>query len=397
MTDKVAVIFVSTVFEEVKEGPAIFARYLYKAFNTDPGMDFHVVASECSTDRVNCHAAGVGKSSYDTYSRVQDCALELAGFMANNPVIHSNLPHAMWKINNYKGKVVVQVNDYDQAQLYSDAFSYFSRGLFLLFLKKMWRRIQERKALKKADLVLCNSNFTKNILLKSYRFNSEKFKVLYKAVDTSAFYRSRDPKTALAESEERKWRLIFVGTDWLRKGLDVLLESMESLVERWPGITLEVVGPAQQDIDAALLQAHRQLIDRGAIKFCGPVSRDNLPAFYWKSDLCVLPSRREALGVAILESLAAGVPVVATNVGGIPEIICDDSSGGVLVESGSSGALTNAINDLLNDRLKLSVMSQQAVETAERFSVEKMVKEVVLHYKSLTVEGSTLALERNAD
>jgi len=86
-----------------------------------------------------------------------------------------------------------------------------------------------------------------------------------------------------------------------------------------------------------------------------------------------MPSLTEALGVTFLEAMAAGVPVIGTNVGGIPEII-QDGINGLLVPVKSPCSITDAINQLLADAQLRERLVQSAFSTLNNFSVEKMME-----------------------
>jgi glycosyltransferase involved in cell wall biosynthesis len=103
------------------------------------------------------------------------------------------------------------------------------------------------------------------------------------------------------------------------------------------------------------------------------------------SDLFVQPSREEAFGLVYAEAAASGIPVVATRVGGIPEIVLDGESG-LLVESEDAGALATAIVELLSDPARRERMGESARRRAElHFSIEKMAKSYAELMRGLAV------------
>ncbi|MHC4579811.1 MAG: glycosyltransferase family 4 protein [Planctomycetota bacterium] len=113
----------------------------------------------------------------------------------------------------------------------------------------------------------------------------------------------------------------------------------------------------------------------------------------WKEDVCsilptldilVLPSVNEAVGRVLIEAGACGIPVVATNVGGVPEIVRDNETG-VLVAPGSPEEMARAIIDLLNSEGKRQRMSFAAEQwIGDRFSAHRMVEDVSSSYEVLT-------------
>ena len=101
--------------------------------------------------------------------------------------------------------------------------------------------------------------------------------------------------------------------------------------------------------------------------------RSDVPAVLSAADVAVMPSLNEALSNALLESMAAAAPVVATRVGGTPEALQDGETG-LLVEAGDIGAITAAVARLLDDRpLARRLGCAARTRITEQFSVERMV------------------------
>ena len=108
--------------------------------------------------------------------------------------------------------------------------------------------------------------------------------------------------------------------------------------------------------------------------------RDDVSALTSDLTLAVLPSTREAQGISILEAMARGVPVVASAVGGIPEVVTDGVDGR-LVPPGDSDALADAIVELLRDdelRLRLGEAGRRTV--VDRFSIDAQVRSIEAVY-----------------
>jgi glycosyltransferase involved in cell wall biosynthesis len=163
------------------------------------------------------------------------------------------------------------------------------------------------------------------------------------------------------------------------KGHDVLLRAMQPVLDRTPSARLLLVGDGR---GRAGLEALADTLGiRQAVLFAG--FRDDVAAFYGLAQVFISSSTAEGLGSSVLDALAAGVPVVATAVGGIPEVIVDGKTG-VLVPPSEPRALARGIIDQIERADRAREMAARGAEIVrERFSVEKMVNGTVQVYREL--------------
>lgn len=156
-------------------------------------------------------------------------------------------------------------------------------------------------------------------------------------------------------------RVLFVGRMIRDKGADVLLRAA-ALLDR-DDIEILIVGSSGFDAHAALTPYERELRDvaarsRATVRFQPFEARENLPALFQSADVMVVPSRwPDPCPLAVGEGLAAGLPVVASRVGGIPEIL---GEAGVLVPKDDPRALALAIDRLVGDSSLRARMSAEA-------------------------------------
>jgi rhamnosyl/mannosyltransferase len=164
-------------------------------------------------------------------------------------------------------------------------------------------------------------------------------------------------------------RVLFVGRLVYYKGVEVLFEAMA----RCTG-TLLLVGDGP--LEPALRQRAVVLGIQNRVVFAGRVSDEDLPAYYQASDVFVLPSiaRTETFGVVQVEAMAAGLPVVSTNLPtGVPWVNQDGVSG-LVVPPADPGRLADAIGSLLADPVLRERLGRNAVARAgELFSRDRMI------------------------
>ena len=157
-----------------------------------------------------------------------------------------------------------------------------------------------------------------------------------------------------------------VGNPGPAKGFDVLIETASLLHSRSEGFRFIVAGDTSngRGADIIALRDERKLED--IVSFIG--FRSDVENVMGALDLFLLPSRSEGFSLALVEAMAAGLPVVATRCGG-PEGIIDDGVTGVLVENGSPGAIADAVEMLRGDAARRRSMGDAArVIVAERYT-----------------------------
>jgi len=159
---------------------------------------------------------------------------------------------------------------------------------------------------------------------------------------------------------------------------DVMIRAIAQCVNEHPTLRHVIIGEGEERKKlAALIQ---ELHLEAHVFLAGGIHEASrmLPAF----DLFVLPSRSEALAYVIIEACIAGLPIIASEVGGIPEIITNDRSG-VLFPQGDVRALVRAIDHVMNDDSYRTTLAQEAKKRSKDLTFEKMFGETVALYDSM--------------
>ena len=172
-----------------------------------------------------------------------------------------------------------------------------------------------------------------------------------------------------------------VGTiGWLLpiKGPMYLLKAMTEVWQTHPDIQLVYVGKG--DLEKELKgEAYRTGVS-DKVKFLG--WRDDIPEIMQILDIFVLPSLNEGMGRVLVEAMASGKPIVASKVGGIPDLV-KDGHNGFLVGPGDVNGLSLAIKKLIEDEQLRLKMGAKGKSMAPHFRVEKMVEKIDALYSSL--------------
>jgi glycosyltransferase involved in cell wall biosynthesis len=153
------------------------------------------------------------------------------------------------------------------------------------------------------------------------------------------------PASAIAVSKNpAQPKLVYLGRLIFQKGVDVLIAAIAILIADYPWLRLEIAGTG--DELPALKQQTAALNIVQAIEFKGALNRTEARAFLADADLVVMPSRSEPFGLVALEAAQLSRPVIASAVGGLPEIVIHGQTG-LLVPPEDSQALADAIENLL--------------------------------------------------
>lgn len=164
------------------------------------------------------------------------------------------------------------------------------------------------------------------------------------------------------------------------KGVDLLLEAVRKMGETRSLNSLQVLVLGDGPLRAELENSAATLGLKDTVRFLG--HRKDMPEVLKAADLFVLPSLAEGLPLSILEAMAAGCPVVASNVGGIPDAIRHGENG-FLVNPGDAGALARALEFILSNPERRQAYASQARQNAiTRFSSERMVEDVYRIYET---------------
>jgi glycosyltransferase involved in cell wall biosynthesis len=266
--------------------------------------------------------------------------------------------------------MVGNVNDTYAADVRS--FRYYKKYFNDWFIRKIYYHfvhIFEAQGFRRINILISNSLFTTKVLLANYELDPARIRTCYKSIHAGKFIFPRVKKDN--DMKARKARVLFVGGNMQRKGLATLIRAAGFLHPRNPDIEYWVVGsdPAQPRMERLC----EEFGVRAEFKFWGWKSQSDLVQFYRDADIFVMPSITEAFGVVFLEAMASGLPVVGTNVGGIPEIIRHGCNG-LLVPMDDHERLAVNIDRLINDADLYSSIREQGIKTARSFSVNRMMK-----------------------
>jgi|GEM_PF-1491884 len=241
---------------------------------------------------------------------------------------------------------------------------------------------------KGVDKVIAVSNFINNHLQQTGLLES-KIELIYHGVNSNE-WNGRIPNKSLKYSlgiKEGERVVMCVARLYPIKGIHHVIEAVPIILEKGNNIKVVFVG------DGAYRQEYKKLAEDIGVKnkvlFLG--ARDNIEELLSIADVFCLSSTNEALSFAILEAMAEGVPVVATKVGGIPEVVVNQVTG-LLIPPGNIQGLANSINHLLEDKSmskKLGANAKKRIE--EHFRFDRMLGQTFATYERVLEEQRVFA------
>ena len=161
------------------------------------------------------------------------------------------------------------------------------------------------------------------------------------------------------------------------KGIDVLIRAMPLVITEVPSANLLVAGQGPQEAALKKLTQDLRLTAHIHFKSTTDQTQDLLCAF----DVFVMPSLMEGLGLSVMEAQACGIPVVASRIGGLVDLI-EDGESGYLVAVNDPAALADRIIEVLRNPKPSKIMAQQArLNIEQHFSIERMLKETLQIYE----------------
>ena len=274
------------------------------------------------------------------------------------------------------------------AKKYSKPLVLTQHNTFIEYEGIIWNRVEwlndcaiGKQVLKDADKIVVVSNATRNYVL-SLGANPEKIEVLHNGVDLNRFR----PLTGIKDEMRKKLGIpkdfsvvLTVRRLVYKNGIDTLIESAKKAVKQNPKLVFLVVGkgPDFEEIKEKI----GRLGNQKNFRLTGFISDEDLPFYYNAADFFVLPSKSgEGLPLVALEAMACGVPVIATNVGGISEVVKEDR--GKLVPPNTPDSLAEAILDFSHRELT-ALRKDLRVMIEQKYSWDNNVEKLVGIYEEL--------------
>lgn len=241
----------------------------------------------------------------------------------------------------------------------------------------MTTRRTANTAFRYADLIVGNSSSLEDTLAKRFPAHRHKIKYVHLGVDTSLFHPNDRRK-------EGPFHILFAGRLIPRKGIPVLIKAFRIARKEVPGLRLSIAGGSQKPAYGVYLRKFARKLNV-PVQFKGNLSRSQMPAFYRSGDCFVCPSQQhEAFGLVNVEAMACGLPVIASDIGGIPEIVEHGRNGYLVREYHKPSRFAEYLIKLAQDDGVYKQLAVQARNDAkQRFTWSQTAKKLIKIYKNV--------------
>lgn len=245
---------------------------------------------------------------------------------------------------------------------------WFRRYLYYQAVRRL-----EPRAYDKLDGIIATSRYVKETVIRRYSVPTPNLQLIYYGIELDRSGAARVGRTPGGET-----RLLFVGTNFQRKGLPTLLRALPQVLIRNPRVRLYVIG--KDPNEEAMRRLCRRLRIEPRVEFLGWRSQTEIRNFFARAELFVMPSLIENFAFVFLEAMACGVPVIGSSVGGIRELI-KDGVNGFLVKPLDVQGLAQKVCTILENKSLREQLILQGFQTVKGFTAKHMVEQTISYYE----------------
>ena len=235
----------------------------------------------------------------------------------------------------------------------------------------------EKEGMEKADRVVAVSDFTKNIIVNHYGIEPSKITVIHNGIEKEDYHVI--PSTLKKFKEKGTKIVLFVGRITLQKGPDYFLRAAQKTLSYKPNVLFVIVGSG--DMKEKIINQAAELGISNNVLFTGFLRGEELSSVYQAADLFVMPSVSEPFGLASLEALAHGTPVLISKQSGVSEVITH----GLKVDFWDIDEMTNKILAVLDNQPLFQTLKEEGSKDLNKISWQEAAQKCISLYSQLLV------------
>jgi glycosyltransferase involved in cell wall biosynthesis len=289
---------------------------------------------------------------------------------------HFDIPPGPFAALNYKRKKDSPLVITYHGDWLSDYGSIFRRaGVYLT------NKLMVNKLLSSADVIISPSEYyvEQSDILKQH---VDKIRVIHNGINTESF----EIKETCEDCRQKLGIdlninvILYVGYLVNHKGPEILLDSFKEILDHSPDTLLIFVGDGtlKKELEKKSQKEGYEM----NIRFTGFLDQDLIKMYYKSADLLILPSLSDCFPMVILEAMASGLPIIASDIGGISEMVTDNQNG-ILIEPGNDKVISDTALHLLSDGNILKKMGEKGKSSVLKFTWENIYKETEDLYREL--------------
>lgn len=380
------ILFFNYEYPPLGGGAANATFCILKEFSKIKGLEVDLITSSVDNghsmekigENITIYKVPIGKNSNNLHFQSQKDLIVYAwkAFFFANKLFKENkydLTHSFFSVpcgaislwfNLTKGiPYIISLRGSDVPG-YSERFK-FVYAVLKPLIKFIW---------KKSGAVVSNSRGLKDLALKTSQ--NQKIDIIFNGIDLDDFC----PNESLRAKDKF---IITIGATRItaRKGTNYLIESLSDLVPRYPNLLLRILGDGDEKNN--LMELTKKLKLEKFVQFLGRVPREETAPYYQEASLFVLPSLNEGMSNAMLEALASGLPILATETGGTEELV-ENGINGFVIKMKNPKDLAEKIELILKNeelRIKMGLASRKK---AQEMSWENIAKEYHALYEKVS-------------
>jgi glycosyltransferase involved in cell wall biosynthesis len=380
------ILFFNYEYPPLGGGAANATAYILGEFAKIPNLEVDLVTSSIDDkyhlekigSNVQIHKLPIGKNENNLHFQSQKDLLVYSwkAYFFSKKLIKKNkydLTHSFFSVPcgflslllkyQYNLHYIVSLRGSDVPG-YSDRFGWIYY-ILLPIIRYVW---------KKSDAVISNSDGLKDLALKARP--SQKIGVIHNGIDIDNFKPNQNKKIldkfVITPGASRVTK---------RKGLEFLIKAVKQLLPKYPNILLKIMGDGDEKENLVMLAKKLKLENN--VQFLGRIPREETANYYQEANVFILPSFNEGMSNAMLEALATGLPIIATETGGTKELVTEGENG-FIVAMGSREDLAERIERLILNPELCEKMSQVSRQLAEKMSWQEVARQYFELYQEVS-------------
>jgi glycosyltransferase involved in cell wall biosynthesis len=288
-------------------------------------------------------------------------------FLPKDSVIHLHVSQALLSEITYLVCKIRKFPYVAHIHLDIDASGFF--GVLLPYYKKLFLS----QVIKNADAISVLTNDYEKLISEKYGVSKEKFTI----IPNGTYFKA---KNISSNVHHKSIRLLFVGRLSVQKNVPLLIKALHICITQYNlPFYLQLAGDGEKraEIEKMIKKLHLEK----EVTLLGNVAQKDLADVYSNSDIFILPSRSESFGTVIIEAMASGIPVIATNIPAVKNIITNEETG--LLVHQSPKELANAIVRLATDTTLRKNIIKNGLENVKKYSWETVANQYETVYRSI--------------